>query len=306
MYASLIVTLGAICAHFCETDSFLALRVVNKHWLYRVYSQQVVFKHFTLNEHWQEWADILCPDKERWKKEDFIFRRLSSFRHSIRSKEGTKGSLQPFFRLTTLFLTYYAYPGPLIKHRLPRTLVNLWIDMQIPSLIQDFDWKRHIVSLESLTLELGSAREFKEKTAFLLLLDELPQLERLKSLKILFKVAATLSIECCIRHVEHLERLLKALPNLTSFAWNMPCSVQTIKGPSICCGSFMLFAARRDQYRGMVQRDENLLRKQRGGIATFANINSIWGCFGLQMHDRLLLPDTKVRNEFRTCDVRRG
>jgi len=236
MLDSLIVSLAALCAHFCETDSFLALRIVNKHWLHYVFSQDFVFKHFTLNDHWQSRSAILVNRQTRWHQESCIFRHLSSFKHTLVERKDTQLLLDSFFRLSKLSLVCPWTAPPMIKHQLPQTITKLSVDMVIPTVIPHFQWNRHIQTLESLTLQFASAKEFGDKSVFLLLYDELPQLLRLNSLTIHFKTSATLNLTNYKRHADQLETLLRALPHLKSFVWNVTCLVRTIKALQAAAG----------------------------------------------------------------------
>jgi len=235
MFDCLIVNLAAICAHFCETDSFLALRKINKHWLHQVFSQSFTFKHFTLNDEWRARRSILISHKE-WREDGCIFRHLSSFKLSTLNPNDTKNVLQRFFHLTTLSIeSHWKTAHRLHRHQLPYSIVNLSVHLPDLEMIEHYDWYQHSHVLESLTLSFDSSVNDRE-LLFVILYDELSHLRALKFLSLNSQAFEGTDLDT-ISH--QLGNLLRSFPVLIQFKWNVSCTVAMIKaiqneaGP--CC-----------------------------------------------------------------------
>lgn len=161
MIETLIAAIGALCAQYCDTDSFLSLRLANKHWRYFVFSQKSAFTHFKLNAKWQRrMPKLIQTGKVLLGKS--IWNHLCSITYSVTSSR----DLYILINFPNLRQADLEYKGDgnisLSGDMLPTSLRKLILRVPRPQSIQSHWWTRPsflcLITLElSFSNSIGSA-----------------------------------------------------------------------------------------------------------------------------------------------------
>ena len=215
--STLISSLAVLCAQFCELDSLLALRIVNKHWLYSIFAQKAAFKHFVFNDTWKNRISTLIHHKQ-WHSDGCVFRHISAFMRHIYQKKDLDifDSFHHLLR-AKLVIDSVTWSG---KYSLPSSLRYLSLSIETAKDLSCLSWQNTFPFLEKFRLYFNNS---VLETDFFVLDEILAHLVALKILNIHFKKNTFPKVLML-----HFIRLLTSLPQLESMSTNLRCEVTEI------------------------------------------------------------------------------
>src|SRR5665648_120525 len=178
MLGNFIAALAALCANFCDTDCFLSLRQVNKHWRYCVFTQKAVFNFFQLNSKWQRCFPTLIQHSKLLLGKT-IWNQLYSITYSV-EKERDLYLLVNFPNLRRLYLSLKNQSNIFIDaSQLPDTLRELILRVPVPQSIQFGSLFPRPLCVTTLQLQFTARIEDSEMLALKGVLCQVPNLKHL-------------------------------------------------------------------------------------------------------------------------------